>query len=189
MTGIILCYQCHMYTCSISAHIYLNPLCTFIEQQGTIGPAEATGVDLIVNSKLLKFPMKCWEFSWREWIKIPIDKYRHQMTSLPLSLSTRQSVSPGPRIIVTLTGFFVDQSLILIKKNFFFLGFLVAQLVKNLPQYGRPGFGPWVGKILWRRERLPTPVFWPGEFHGLYRLHLSSKLEDWSTCNHEWLER
>ena len=44
------------------------------------------------------------------------------MTSLPLSLSTRQSVSPGPRIIVTLTGFFVDQSLILIKKKFFFLG-------------------------------------------------------------------
>ena len=26
-----------------------------------------------------------------------------------------------------------------------------------------------VGKIPWRRERLPTPVFWPGEFHGLYR--------------------
>ena len=22
--------------------------------------------------------------------------------------------------------------------------------------------------ILWRREQLPTPVFWPGEFHGLY---------------------
>ena len=20
----------------------------------------------------------------------------------------------------------------------------------------------------WRRERLPTPGFWPGEFHGLY---------------------
>ena len=30
------------------------------------------------------------------------------------------------------------------------------------------GFDPWVGKIPWRRERLPTPVFWPGEFHGLY---------------------
>ena len=29
-------------------------------------------------------------------------------------------------------------------------------------------FGPWVGKIPWRRERLPTPVFWPREFHGLY---------------------
>ena len=35
-------------------------------------------------------------------------------------------------------------------------------------QCGRPGFNPWVGKIPWRRERLPTPVFWPGEFHGLY---------------------
>ena len=32
----------------------------------------------------------------------------------------------------------------------------------------RPGFDPWVGKITWRRERLPSPVFWPGEFHGLY---------------------
>ena len=35
-------------------------------------------------------------------------------------------------------------------------------------QYGRPRFDPWVGKIPWRRERLPTPVFWPGEFHGLF---------------------
>ena len=26
----------------------------------------------------------------------------------------------------------------------------------------------WVGKIPWRRERLPTPVFWLREFHGLY---------------------
>ena len=33
-------------------------------------------------------------------------------------------------------------------------------------QCGRPGFDPWVGKIFWRREQLPTPVFWPGEFHG-----------------------
>ena len=23
-------------------------------------------------------------------------------------------------------------------------------------------------KITWRREKLLTPVFWPGEFHGLY---------------------
>ena len=30
-----------------------------------------------------------------------------------------------------------------------------------------PGFDPWVGKIPWRREWLPTPVFLPGEFHGL----------------------
>ena len=31
-------------------------------------------------------------------------------------------------------------------------------------QCRRPGFHPRVGKIPWRRERLPTPVFWPREF-------------------------
>ena len=31
-----------------------------------------------------------------------------------------------------------------------------------------PGVGVGVGKIHCRRERLPTPVFWPGEFQGLY---------------------
>ena len=35
-------------------------------------------------------------------------------------------------------------------------------------QCRRPRFYSWVRKIPWRRERLPTPVFWPGEFHGLY---------------------
>ena len=35
-------------------------------------------------------------------------------------------------------------------------------------QCRRPGFDPRVGKIPWRRERLPNPVFWPGESHGLY---------------------
>ena len=33
-------------------------------------------------------------------------------------------------------------------------------------QCGIPRFDPWVGKIPWRREQLPTPVFWPGELHG-----------------------
>ena len=28
------------------------------------------------------------------------------------------------------------------------------------------GFNPWVRKIPWRRESLPTPVFLPGEFLG-----------------------
>ena len=41
---------------------------------------------------------------------------------------------------------------------------LVAQLVKNLSAMWRPGFDPWVGKIPWKRERPPTPVFWPGKF-------------------------
>ena len=41
----------------------------------------------------------------------------------------------------------------------------VAQLVERIClQCGKPGFSPWVGKIPWRKERLPTLVFWPGEF-------------------------
>ena len=42
-----------------------------------------------------------------------------------------------------------------------------AELRLNFWKYLWP-FDSWVGKIPWRRERLPTPVFWPGEFHGLY---------------------
>ena len=33
-------------------------------------------------------------------------------------------------------------------------------------QRGRPGFDPWVRKILWRRRWQPTPVFLPGKSHG-----------------------
>ena len=36
---------------------------------------------------------------------------------------------------------------------------LIAQLVKIWLQCRRPQFDPWVGKICWRRDRLPTPVF------------------------------
>ena len=45
---------------------------------------------------------------------------------------------------------------------------LVVRLVKNLPAMRETWVHPWVGKIPFRRERLPTPVFWPGDFHGLY---------------------
>ena len=40
----------------------------------------------------------------------------------------------------------------------------MAQRVKDPPAMRET----WVGKIPWRRARLPTPVFWPGDFHGPY---------------------
>ena len=44
----------------------------------------------------------------------------------------------------------------------------MAQLVKNLPAMRET----WVRSLGWEdpleKERLPTPVFWPEEFHGLY---------------------
>ena len=42
---------------------------------------------------------------------------------------------------------------------------LVAQLVKNPPAMQETQINPWVGKIHWRREKLPTPVLLPGKFH------------------------
>ena len=36
---------------------------------------------------------------------------------------------------------------------------LTAQLVKNLPAVQETWLDCWVGKIRWRRDRLPTPVF------------------------------
>ena len=46
----------------------------------------------------------------------------------------------------------------------------MAQLVKNLPAMRET----WVRSLGWEdpleKERLPIPVFWPGEFHGLYSL-------------------
>jgi len=46
--------------------------------------------------------------------------------------------------------------------------FLVAQLVKNPPAVQKIQFDSWVGKIPWRRDRLPTPVFlgFPGGLDG-----------------------
>ena len=44
----------------------------------------------------------------------------------------------------------------------------MAQLVKNPPSMQET----WVQSLGWEdpleKERLPTPVFWPEEFHGLY---------------------
>ena len=41
-------------------------------------------------------------------------------------------------------------------------------------------FDPWVGKIPWSSETLPTPVFWPGEYHGLYSPWGCRVRQDWA---------
>ena len=66
---------------------------------------------------------------------------------------------------------------------------LIAQLVKNPPAMQETWVQSWVGKILWRRERLPTPVFWPGEFHGLHSPwgHTESDTTEWLSLSLSWL--
>ena len=58
--------------------------------------------------------------------------------------------------------------------------FLLAQTVKNLPAMQET----WVGKIPWRREWQPTPIFLPGESQGrgsLVGCHLWSRTESDTT--------
>ena len=48
-------------------------------------------------------------------------------------------------------------------------------------QWGRPGIDPWVGKIPWRRECLPMPVFLLGESHR------QGSLVGYSLWGHDWV--
>ena len=56
-----------------------------------------------------------------------------------------------------------------IKSHFpFIVQIIIAPILfsgsdRNLLQCRRPRFNPWVRKIPWRREWLPTPIFLPGE--------------------------
>ena len=54
-------------------------------------------------------------------------------------------------------------------------------------QCRKPGFNPWVGKISWRREWQPTPVFLPGEFHGQRSLAGFGPLGHKELDTTEWL--
>ena len=43
----------------------------------------------------------------------------------------------------------------------------------NAGDLRRPQLNSWAGKICWKKDRLPTLVFWPGEFytvHGVARV-------------------
>ena len=62
----------------------------------------------------------------------------------------------------------------------------MAQMVKNLPAVGRPGFDPWVRKIGWRREWKPALVFLPRKFHGWRSLADSSL---WGCTESDMTER
>ena len=50
---------------------------------------------------------------------------------------------------------------------------------RNCLQCRRPQFDSWVRKIPWKKVRLPTPVFFPGEFHG------QRSLEGYSPWGHK----
>ena len=72
----------------------------------------------------------------------------------------------------------------LIKANVCTWASLVAQLVKNPLAM----WETWVWFLGWEdcleKKRLPTPGFWPGEFHGLYIVHEVTKSRTWLSNFH-----
>ena len=54
-------------------------------------------------------------------------------------------------------------------------------------QRGRPGFDYWVGNTPWRREKLPIPVFWPGQFHRQRSLSSYNSWGHKESDTTEWL--
>ena len=105
----------------------------------------------------------------------------HQLSQKPWPSTFKQGIRVDLILVSPLVSDYI--LLILFLNNFFkiyllcFL-FLSFSFLFRLPwwlswerirlQWGRPGFILWVRKIPWRRESLPTPVFWPREFHGLF---------------------
>ena len=92
-----------------------------------------------------------WYFSWQSWFQLEIHPARHFIWCILNNLNKQ-----GDSIQSWHTRFPI-------------LVYSGGSAGKNIClQCGRLGFNPWVGKIPWRREQLPTPVFQPGEFHGVY---------------------
>ena len=54
-------------------------------------------------------------------------------------------------------------------------------------QCRRPGFDPWVKKVPWRRDWLPTPLFLPGKSHGQRTLAGYSPCSCKESYMTEWL--
>ena len=136
---------------NISTHPWLPSLCMYMwdERQSNISKCENEVKVLVVQSCLtLLNPMDCspssssdhgiFQVRTLEWVAIPRSVGYIRHTSIRMGFPCGSAANAG-----------------------------ICNVRIHL-QWGRPGFDPWVGKIPWRRERLSTPVFWPGEFHGLY---------------------
>ena len=110
---------------------------------------------------MTQWPLVGFEAGWAQGFLETSQLTGHVITSMLIKLS-KTSVSSSVKRDRQPIGFWEDS----IKC----LGFPGGASGKELACQGRRQmrhwFDPWVGKILWRREWQPTPVFLPGESHG-----------------------
>ena len=96
--------------------------------------------------------------------------FLHSFTPSPpiLPLLRRLFMGPAEINICSLRSFLGESLLVPWHVLFKTLHTFISKLI-NVGDLGSIlGLDLWVGKIPWRRERLPTPAFWPGEFYRLY---------------------
>ena len=65
---------------------------------------------------------------------------------------------------------------------------LVVSSKESTCQFRRCGFDPWVGKMSWRRNWQPTPVFLPGKSHGQRNMAGYSPW-DHKRAGHNWVTK
>ena len=118
------------------------------------GPLEATHSSILAwRSPWTEEPGGLQSTGWKksdtaQWLSTPRPPPHYQCNCFNSGFS---SLSPSP-----LNAWFLS-----LPQGFSLLvnSPLIAQLVRIHLQCRRPWFDPWVGKIPWRRDRLPTPVF------------------------------
>ena len=77
-----------------------------------------------------------------------------EKAGLKFNIQKMEIMASGP-----ITSWQIDgETLKTVRDFFIFFQWKTSQLIKN-PQCRRPRLDSWVGKIPWRRDRLPTPVF------------------------------
>ena len=91
--------------------------------------------------------LEVWE--WQICLTLAADKIL-----MPLFSKMSTSLQPEP----------VDMISYKVRKDFGLPWWLSGK--EYACQCRRHGFNPWVGKILWRKEWQPNPVFLPGKSHG-----------------------
>ena len=114
-----------------------------------------------------------WVICWLDEAHIPDEGRVRQITSTCVGYEGRQVILLRRtwNLLIVITGegrtiriYFFLSSCIPRPSLVFFFPPVLSSLGHHIP----PSIFRAVGNIPWRRERIPTPVFWPGEFHGLY---------------------
>ena len=125
----------------------------FLNIEATIHDLEQTSLSCGIKlfntflDSMLKF---CWEFC----IRVP-ERHADVLTFFPLILHFFSNFLVG----LLVSGFIKNNN----NKS---RASLVAQLVKNPPGMWETWVRSLGWEIPWIRERLPTPLFWPGESQG-----------------------